>query len=121
MPQTHKVIDVVGERPFQTISGEKAVNTTLLTYVSAGGLNVPPMVIFKASRVKPEWREYAPSGYSVCASESGYISTKLFADYGEKFVKFLRESNLMTPGIKHIVLLDLHKSHLFNSHYMEYM
>ena len=62
-----------------------------------------------------------PSGYAVCASESGYISTKLFADYGEKFVKFLRESNLMTPGIKHEVLLDLHNSHLFNSSYMEYM
>ena len=79
------------------------------------------MVIFKASRVKPEWREYAASGYAVHASESGYISTKLFADYGEKFVQFFRESNLMTPGIKHVVLLDLHKSHLFNSSYMEHM
>ena len=79
------------------------------------------MVIFEASRVKPEWREYAPSGYVVHASESRYISTKLFAEYGERFVKFLRESNLMTPGIKHVLLLDLHKSHLFNSSYMEYM
>ena len=121
VPQTQKVIGLVGERPFQIVSGEKPVNTTLLTYVSAGGLHVPPMVIFKASRVKPEWRKYAPSGYAVHASESGYISTKLFADYGEKFVKFLRESNLMTTGIKHVVLLDLHKSHLFNSSYMEYM
>ena len=85
------------------------------------GTACPPMVIFKAFRVKPEWREYASSGYAVRASESGYISTKLFADYGEKFVQFLRESNLMTPGIKHVVLLDLHKSHLFNSSYMEYM
>ena len=121
VPKTTKVISVVGHRPFQTVSGEKPVNTTLLTYVSAGGLHVPPMVIFKASRVKPEWREYAPSGYFVRASESGYISTKLFTEYGEKFIKFLRESNLMTPGIKHLVLLDLHKSHLFNSNYMEYM
>ena len=79
------------------------------------------MVIFKASRVKPEWKEYAPSGYAVHASESWSISTKLFAEYGEKFVKFLRESNLITPGIKHMVLLDLHQSHLFNSNYMEYM
>ena len=103
--QTHKVIGLVGERPFQTVAGEKPVNTTLLTYVSARGLHVLPMVIFKASRVKPEWREYTPSGYAVHASESRYISTKLFADYGEKFVQFLRESNLMTPGIKHVVLL----------------
>ena len=119
VPQTQKVIGLVGERPFQTVSGEKPVNTTLLTYVSTGGLHIPPMVIFKASRVKPEWREYAPSSYAVHASESEYISIELFADYGEKFVKFLRESNLMTPGIKHVVLLDLHKSHLFNMEYMQ--
>ena len=85
------------------------------------GTACPPMAIFKASRGKPEWRKYAPSGYAVCASKSRYISTKLFAEYGKKFVKFLRESNLMTPGIKHVVLLDLHKSHLFNSNYIEYM
>ena len=41
VPQTQKVIGLVGERPFQTVSGEKPVNTTLLTYVSAGGLHVP--------------------------------------------------------------------------------
>ena len=42
VPQTQKIIGLVGERPFQTVSGEKQVNTTLLTYVSAGGLHVPP-------------------------------------------------------------------------------
>ena len=41
VPQTQKAIGLVGERPFQTVSGEKPVNTTLLTYVSAGGLYVP--------------------------------------------------------------------------------
>ena len=51
----------------------------------------------------------------------GYFCSKLFAEYGEKFVKYLRESNLMAPGVKHIVLFDLHKSHLFNTNYMEYM
>ena len=74
MPQTHKGIGIVGERPFQTVSGEKAVSTTLLTYVSAGGLHVPTMVIFKASSVKPEWRDYVPSGYSVRALESLILS-----------------------------------------------
>ena len=121
VPQPQKVIGIAGQRAFQTVSGEKAVNTTLLTYVSAGGLHVPPIVIFKAACVKPEWREFAPSGYYIHASDMGYISSKLFVEYREKFVKYLRESNLMTPGVKHIVLLDLHKSHLFNTNYMEYM
>ena len=60
MPQPQKVIGIAGQRAFQTVSGEKAVNTTLLTYVSAGGLHFPPIVIFKAAHVKLEWREFAP-------------------------------------------------------------
>ena len=39
VPQIQKV---VGERPLQTVSSEKPVNTTLLTYVSAGGTACPP-------------------------------------------------------------------------------
>ena len=49
----------------------------------------------------------------------GYISAKLFADYEESFVKFLRKSNLMTTNARHIMLLDLHRSHVFTSNYME--
>ena len=121
VPKPQKVIGVTGERSFQTVSGEKPANTTLVTYISAGGVAIPPMVIFKASHVKDEWREAAPSGYFVRCSESGYISADLFYEYGEKFIRFLRENNLMVTGKKHMVLLDLHKSHLFNLRYMQYM
>ena len=100
IPQTQKVIGLLGERPFQTVSGEKPVNTTLLTYVSAGGLHVPPMVIFKASRVKPEWREYAPSGYAVRASESRYISTKLFLLDPEKAAEAAKLKSLTGTLLK---------------------
>ena len=88
VPKPQKVIRVVKERAFQTVADEKGTNTTLLTFVSAGGLHVPPMIIFKAGRVKDIWREAAPSGYHVRASESGNIIAALFADYGEKFVSF---------------------------------
>ena len=37
VPQMQKVIGVKGERSFQTVSVEKATNTTMLTYVSARG------------------------------------------------------------------------------------
>ena len=60
--QQQKVIGVVGERALQTVFGEKATNTILLTYVCIAGLHVSPIIIFKAVRVKPEWQEYAPSG-----------------------------------------------------------
>ena len=121
VPKERKVIGVVGERAFQTVADEKGTTSTLVSYISAGGLYVPPMIIFKAGRVKDSWREAAPSGYAVKSSDSGYINAELFADYGEKFVQFLREKNLMGPNEKHMILLDLHKSHLFNVRFMQYM
>ena len=32
------------------------------------------MVIFKASEIKPEWREATPSGYFISGSTTGYIN-----------------------------------------------
>ena len=48
-----KMISISSERVFQTISGQKDTNTTILTYWNAGGLHVSPMVISKAACVKP--------------------------------------------------------------------
>ena len=118
VPAEGTVIGVKGETAFQTVSGELSQNTTVLTYVSAGGLVVPPMIIFKGGKVKQEWREAAPTGYFIRSSSTGYINAKLFADYGEKFVHFLHEKKITG---RHVVLLDSHKSHLFNLNYMEYM
>ena len=75
------VVGVKGEQYSQAVSGEKPSNSTVLTFVSAGGLAVPPMVIFKGQRVATEWREAAPSGYTIKASENGYINQKHFSDY----------------------------------------
>ena len=69
---------------------EKAQNTTLLNYISAGGVAMKPMVIFKNAAIKKEWREAAPSDYLLRASSSGYINSKIFFEYGEEFVKFLK-------------------------------
>ena len=57
----------------------------------------------------------------VKCSETGYISAELFADYGERFIEFLKERNLLENGKKHMLLLDLHSSHLFNIKFMQMM
>ena len=121
IPQMTSVVGVTGERAFQTVSGEKPQNTTIVSYVSAGGLAVPPMVIFKAAKIKPEWREAAPSGYMVRASQSRYINGRLFQEYGEHFIKYLIEKKILVRDAKVMVLLDMHKAHLFNLGFMEYM
>ena len=121
VPKTQKVIGIKGECAFQTVCEDKGQTSTVLTYISAGGIVVPPMVLFKAACVKDKWREAAPSGYTVKTTESGYINAEVFAEYGKEFVTFLKDRNLWRPDQKHLVLLDLHKSHLFNVKYMRWM
>ena len=91
VPKERKVIQITGEHVFQAVADEKGTTTTVMSFASAGGLHVPPMVIFKAGRVKDIWREAAPSGYTIKCSESGYINADLFADYGANFLNFLKE------------------------------
>ena len=121
VPKERRVIGVVGERAFQTVADEKGTTTTLASFISAGGLHVPPMIIFKAGRVKDAWREAAPSGYFVRCSKSGFINADLFAEYGDKFINFLKDRHLFSPDEKHLLLLLLDSSHLFNLKFMRLM
>ena len=77
VPQPSTVVGVTGECSFQTVSGEKPTNTTIVSYISARGMTMPPLVIFKAARIKPEWHEAAPTGYMIQGSASRYINAKL--------------------------------------------
>ena len=112
-------VGVKGEPCSQAVSGEKSSNSIVPTFVSAGGLVIPPMVIFKGQRVAMEWGKAAPSGYTIKVSENGYINQKHFSDYGEVFVKYLKDRDLNKQTC--MLLLDQHSFHLFNLHFMEYM
>ena len=118
VPKPQRVVGVSGERAFQTVAGEKATNTTMVTYASAGGLLMKPMLIFKCAKIKAAWREAAPSGYFLKASKTGYINAKLFYDYGVEFIDFLKRTNILQGNNKAILLMDLHKAHLFNWEFM---
>ena len=122
VPKEVEVVGVVGEKPNQIVSGEKGGElTTVVTFACAGGISVPPMIIFKGQRVQPNWREAAPSGYALRRSPLGYINAELFAEYGELFIKFLKEKKLFHPDQKHLLLLDSHSTHLYNYGFMTCM
>ena len=97
----------------------KPTNTTIVSYISAGGMTMPPLVIFKAARIKPEWHEAAPTGYMIQGSASRYINAKLFQEYGGQIVHFVTEKKILTRDRKVLLLLDMHKSHLFNLEFMK--
>ena len=118
VPKERKVIGIKGIPVNQTVADEKPTNSTVVTFVSAGGLYMPPMVIFKCGKIEGRWREAAPSGYALRHSKTGYTNQELFAECGENFVHFLKEKNFF---VMVLLLLDCHKSHLFNLHFMQYM
>ena len=121
VPQPTAVVGITGECTFQTVSGEKPQNSTIVSCMSAGGLAMPPLIIFKANKIKPEWWEAAPTGYMIRGSATGYINGRLFKEFGEHFVQFLTEKKILAGNNKVLLLLDMHKSHLFNLGFMEYL
>ena len=121
VPQPTAVVGITSEHTFQTVSGEKLQNTTIVSCVSAGGVAIPLLVIFKASKMKPEWQEAASTRYRIRGSATGYINGKLFQEFGEHFIRFLTEKLILTGTNKVLLLLDMHKSHLFNLAFMEYI
>ena len=83
-----------------------------------GATNIQ-MVIFKGNKVWPIWRDAAPSGAYTKFDHSGYVNKKIFAEYREIFVHFLK-NNLYFEEKNHF-LPDPHKAHLFNITYMKNM
>ena len=50
VPSEQQVIGLTGVPASQTVAGEKPQNTTVVTYASAGGLCMPPMIVFRQVR-----------------------------------------------------------------------
>ena len=49
------------------------------------------------------------------------MGLEMFYEYGEYFIKFLKESHILINSKKVLLLLDRHKEHLFKLEFMEYM
>jgi hypothetical protein len=121
IPRESKVLGRPGQKAYRLTSGDKGTTTTLCTYVNGGGLACPPLIIFKGGvNVRIELRECAPQDWMIRQTESGYINSKTFDEYGVKFLAFLKDKKLDTPG-RNVILLDSHSSHIYNAPYLQRM
>ena len=120
-PKTKKVVVEKGKKANQMASSEQGETTTAVVFASASGLHIPPMIIHKGGKIMDAWRTEMRWGTMIAASENGWITKKLFYFYGQLFLKHLREWGLLDGERKHILLLDSHKSHLFNIQFMKLM
>jgi len=118
--KSDKVIGESGKPTYNVTGGDKGETTTALVCVNALGSAVPPMVIHKGMKVGKLWSNGARHNVIVQASESAYINKELFLQFGQSFVKHLRDTGLL-DGNPHLLLLDSHYSHLFNIAFLELM
>ena len=108
-----------GHPASQTVSGEQGETSTILSFVNGVGLVCPPMVIHKGQHVQQYWTNDAPVGWCIAATTKGYITKHKFHKYGIHFVCFLKTHNLLDQ--KHLLIIDSHKSHVYNVAFFEEM
>ena len=96
--------------------------STALSVVSASGMSTRPLVIHKGQKVQHAWKNDKPKSYSIGASENGWITKRLFYQYGKDYVQMLKNRGLMQDkNKKHLLLMDSHNSHTFNYQFLKLM
>ena len=119
VPKEVKVLGLKNIRCFQQVAAEQGETSTILSFISAAGNVVPPMVLHKGVRVQDTWKLKAPGDIKIAATPKGYITKSHFHKYGLHFVKYLKQTGLADK--KHLLIVDGQKSHLYNLPFYEAM
>lgn len=104
----HKSTPVVaarGAKRVHTRTQEHGENVTVVACVSALGHAIPPMILFKGQKCKPEWKDCLPPGTLVEMTPKGSMTA-------QKFVKFLEHLAKYKPPGHCLLILDGAKCHM---------
>jgi transposase-like protein len=116
-----EVVAAVGRPSYNITAVEKGDTSTVLAALNAFGDILPPMVIHKGKVVGKGWKDGAPFGTLVKASDNGWINKELFLEFGELFVKFIQSDANLNNGLPHVLVMDNHYSHVFNMEFLSLM
>ena len=107
-PSKRKTIGSKGTKAMQVTSGAGRMNITVLATCCADGTAKAPLIIYKGQRVQSSWIGTDPLlGTQYSASENGWMTTKIFENFFEKFVAEVRVDN----DLPLLMILDGHSSH----------
>jgi hypothetical protein len=82
---------------------------TVTQGVNAQGWFLPPYLIFKAKDFNTSWFQDLPSGWRIGLSPNGWTSN----EHGLEWIKHFHQHTIQkTVGIKRLLILDGHDSHL---------
>lgn len=93
-------------------SGERGTNTTCVCCMNAAGEYIPPMLIFKRKRMTDVLKRAGPPNTLYSCSDSGWITSELFLDWIQHFIKWTRLEKSDTKQV--LLLLDGHSTHTKN-------
>ena len=120
-PKPRTVVGVSNQRSNQLAASEQGETSTAVVFASAARAHVPPLVIHKGKKTMEGWKNKMKRGTMIGASENGWITKKLFFYYGQRFIEKLNRWGVMKEGKSHLLLMDSHKTHLFNYNFMKLM
>jgi len=108
-PQGGSPMKIIGQRGAKHVSirrGSNRENTSVLTAVSAAGVMIPPLFIFKGKRIPSNLLHGAPAGSTVTVSENAFIDTAIFDQWIDHFI-----ANI-PPARPVLLTLDNHSAHV---------
>ncbi|XP_069702683.1 uncharacterized protein [Periplaneta americana] len=104
---TQEVLAAKGTKRLHLIAPEHGENTsiTIVACCNAVGQAIPPMILFKGKRRRPEWGDDMPPGTAIKMTEKGSMTCQVFIKWLTHFAKF------KSVG-KFLLIFDGAKSHL---------
>lgn len=114
--KSSKVFALKGRRQVGSLtSAERGVLSTFVVCMSAGGMFIPPFVIFPRQRMKIELQDGAPPGTAFACHPSGWMQTEIFSEWFDHFLKFAKPSEADPV----LLILDGHATHTKNLDFIE--
>jgi len=96
------------QRP-KTLGSDTTEWVTVTQGVNAQGWSLPPYLIFKAKDFNTSWFQDLPSGWKIGVSPNGWTSN----EHGLEWIKHFHQHTIQkTIGVKRLLVLDGHDSHL---------
>ncbi|XP_046975202.1 uncharacterized protein LOC124541391 [Vanessa cardui] len=100
-----QILTVKGKKRVHQIANEHAESVTVVGCANAIGSAIPPMMLFKGKREKPEYKDNLPSGALVKMTPKGSMTTKTF-------IEFLKHLNKFRTAGPCLLIFDGAKCHL---------
>lgn len=77
-----------GAKRVHNIASEHGENVTIVSCGNALGHMIPPTILFKGERLRPEWCENLPIGSQVFMTPKGSMNVQTFVKWIDHFAKF---------------------------------